>query len=126
MSEQITMMIVMMMMMIIIIIVIVVLMMMLIIIIIAIVFLERLSMSNVLNCAKQAQVQNIKHMHIRHPKQHVSEQSYSNIQPSSKARLKNNNNNNDDVPIKGKNRISADIAIPTIQTSYELCLLKKN
>ena len=52
-------------------------------IIIMIVFLERLSMSNMLNCTEQKQVQNTKHMHIRHPKQHVSKQSCSNIQLSS-------------------------------------------
>ena len=52
------------------------------------VFLERLSMSNMLNCAKQAQVQNIKHMHIRQPKQHVSKQSRSNFQLNSKDGLK--------------------------------------
>ena len=39
---------------------------------ILIVFLERLSMSHMLNSAEQVQVQNIKHLHIRHPKQHVS------------------------------------------------------
>ena len=33
-----------------------------------IVFTERLSISNVLNCAEQVQVQNKNHMHIRHPK----------------------------------------------------------
>ena len=43
--------------------------------IIVIVFLERLSMSNMLNCAEQVQVKNIKHTHIRHPKQPVSKQS---------------------------------------------------
>ena len=53
-------------------------------IIILIVFLKRLSMSNMLNYAEQVQVQNIKHMHIRRPKQHVSKQSCSNIQLSSK------------------------------------------
>ena len=49
-----------------------------------IVFLEHLSISNMLNCAEQVQVQNIKHMYIRHPKQHVPKQSSSNIQLSSK------------------------------------------
>ena len=55
-----------------------------IIIIIIIVSLERLSLSNMLNCAEQVQVQKIKHMHARHSKQHVSKQSCSNIQLSSK------------------------------------------
>ena len=49
-----------------------------------IVFLEHLSMSNMLNCAEQVQVQNIEHTQIRHPKQQVSKQSYTNIQLSSK------------------------------------------
>ena len=43
--------------------------------IIVIVFLERLSMSSMLNCAEQVQVQNIKHTHIRHPEQPVFKQS---------------------------------------------------
>ena len=37
-----------------------------------------------INCAEHVQVQNIKHMHIRHPKQRVSKQLCSNIQLSSK------------------------------------------
>ena len=41
-------------------------------------------MSNMLNCAEQVQAQNIKHMQVRHPKQHVSKQSCSNTQLSSK------------------------------------------
>ena len=54
------------------------------IIIIMFVFIVRLFMSVMLNCADQVQVQDIKHMHLRRPKPHVSEQSCSNIQPSSK------------------------------------------
>ena len=46
-----------------------------IVIIITSVFLERLSMWNMLNCAEQVQIQKYKHMHIRHPKQQVSKQS---------------------------------------------------
>ena len=38
---------------------------------IMIAFLEHLSMSNMLNYTEQVQGQNIKHMHTRHPKQHV-------------------------------------------------------
>ena len=48
-----------------------------------ILFLERLSTSNMLSCAEQVQVQNIKYMQIRHPKQ-----SCSNIKLSSKDGLK--------------------------------------
>ena len=44
-----------------------------------ILFLERFSMSNMLNCVEQVQVQNVKHMHVRHPTQYVSKQSSSNI-----------------------------------------------
>ena len=57
--------IIMMMMMMIIIIIIMMMMMMMIIVIIA--FLERLSISNMLNCAEQVHGQNIKHMYVRHP-----------------------------------------------------------
>ena len=57
---------------------------MIIIAVIMIVFLERLSMSDMLNCTPQVQVQNIKHVHMRHPKQHVFKQSCSNTQLSSK------------------------------------------
>ena len=77
-------------MMIIIMIIIVIIMMMMItttttiIIMIIRVFLGRLSMSNMLNCAEQVQMQIYKHMHIRQPKHYVSEQSCSNIQLSSK------------------------------------------
>ena len=49
------------------------------------VFLERLSMWNMLNCAEQVQIyKNTKHMHIRHSKQQVSKQSCWNIQLSIK------------------------------------------
>ena len=44
-------------------------------IIIMSVFLERLSMSNMLNCAEQGKYKNTKHMHLRHSKQQVSKQS---------------------------------------------------
>ena len=54
-----------------------------IIIIIMIIFLERLSM---LDYAEQVKALNIKHMQARHPKQHVSKQSCSNIQLSGKDR----------------------------------------
>ena len=36
------------------------------------VFLERLSMWNMLSGAEQVQIQNTKHMHIKHSKQQVS------------------------------------------------------
>ena len=48
------------------------------IIIIMIVFLGHLSMCNMLNCAEQAQIQKYK-THTRHPKQHMSRQSYQNM-----------------------------------------------
>ena len=53
-----------------------------------IIYFRRAFMSNMLNCTEQVQVQNIKHVHTRHPKQYVSKQSCSNIQLSSKDGLK--------------------------------------
>ena len=69
-------------------------------------------MSNMLNCAEQVQGQNVKHMHIRGPKQHVSKQSSSNIQLSSKDGLKKRQIIY--VPIKRKNGINAHAVIPAL------------
>ena len=65
------------------------------------IFLERLSMWNMLICTEQVQYKNTKHMHIRHPKQHVFKQSCSDIQLSSKDRLKKKKKKRE-VPTKPK------------------------
>ena len=49
-------------------------------IILIIIIIER----KLLSCAEQVQAQNIKHMHVRRSKQHVSNTSCSNIQLSGK------------------------------------------
>ena len=69
-----------MMMMVIMIMIIIIIIIIIMMMIIMSVFLERLSCETCSNALNKCKYKNTKHMHTRHPKQHVSEQSCSNIQ----------------------------------------------
>ena len=72
-------------------------------------FLEHLSMWNMLHCAEQVQIQKYKTRayNLWHPKQQVSKQSCRNIQLSSKKKKQQQK-----VPIKPKSSINLHINNP--------------